>query len=54
MVALRAYDIFIFLVYISKHFDVDLAKAVENKIHKNGEKYPVEKSYNSNKKYNVL
>ncbi len=47
-------DIFIFLIYICKHFDIDLASAVENKIIKNGENYPVDKSLNSNKKYNEL
>jgi NTP pyrophosphatase (non-canonical NTP hydrolase) len=47
-------DIFIFLTYICKHFDIELASVVENKIIKNGENYPIDKSLNSNKKYNEL
>jgi len=47
-------DIFIFLTYIANHFDVDLLSAVESKIDKNGTKYPVDKSYGSNKKYTEL
>lgn len=47
-------DIFIFLVYLSEHFDVDLLKAVDKKIDKNGKKYPVEDSFGNNKKYNEL
>jgi len=47
-------DIAIFLIYISKHYNIDLTKAIEEKINKNAEKYPVSKSKNSNKKYNEL
>jgi len=47
-------DIFIFLTYIAEHFKIDLLTAVEDKIDKNGKKYPVEKSYGSNKKYTEL
>jgi NTP pyrophosphatase (non-canonical NTP hydrolase) len=47
-------DIYIFLTYIAKHFDIDLLSAVESKIDKNGIKYPVDKSYGSNKKYTEL
>jgi NTP pyrophosphatase (non-canonical NTP hydrolase) len=47
-------DIFIFLTYIAEHFNIDLLSAVETKIVKNGKKYPVEKSYGSNKKYTDL
>jgi NTP pyrophosphatase (non-canonical NTP hydrolase) len=47
-------DIFIFLTYIADHFDIDLLAAVESKIDKNGTKYPVDKSYGSNKKYTEL
>src|SRR5687768_5394040 len=34
-------DIFIFLAYISEHFDIDLGEAIELKIDKNAKKYPV-------------
>lgn len=45
-------DVFIFLTYICDHFDIDLKQAVIKKIEHNDKKYPVKKSYNSNKKYN--
>ena len=47
-------DIAIFLIYISKHYNIDLLEVISNKIEKNGIKYPVDKSRNSNKKYNEL
>lgn len=47
-------DIFVFLNYLAQHFDIDLTQAVVEKLHKNNLKYPVEKSYNSNKKYNQI
>jgi NTP pyrophosphatase (non-canonical NTP hydrolase) len=47
-------DVFIFLAYISEHFDIDLGKAIEMKIEKNAKKYPVDKAYGSNKKYTEL
>lgn len=47
-------DIAIFLIYISKHYNIDLLKAISDKIEKNALKYPVDKSRNSNKKYNEL
>lgn len=45
-------DIFIFLTYIMKEFDINLIESVKNKIEINNQKYPVEKSKGSNKKYN--
>lgn len=47
-------DIGIFLIYISNHYNIDLLEAISNKIDKNAKKYPVDKSFNSNKKYNEL
>lgn len=47
-------DVYIFLNYISARFKIDLEKAVLNKIEKNEKKYPVGKSFGSNKKYNEL
>lgn len=47
-------DIFVFLNYLAEHFEIDLTQAVMQKLHKNNLKYPVEKSYNSNKKYNQI
>ncbi len=47
-------DIAIYLIYISKHYNIALMEAINDKIAKNSIKYPVEKSRNSNKKYNEL
>jgi len=47
-------DIAIFLVYICNHYNIHLPEAISEKLKKNGMKYPVEKSRNSNKKYNQL
>ncbi len=47
-------DVFIYLMYLSRHFDVDLSDAVRSKIAQNGEKYPVDRSYGSHKKYTDL
>lgn len=47
-------DIFVYLNYLAHHFEIDLAQAVLEKMNKNNLKYPIEKSYNSNKKYNQL
>jgi len=47
-------DIFIFLIYICDEFDIDLDRAIRKKLKLNNEKYPVEKSKGSNKKYNEL
>ncbi len=47
-------DIFVFLLYLSEGCGIDLSEAVINKIKLNAKKYPVEKSYNSHKKYNEL
>lgn len=47
-------DIFIFLAYISNDLGIDLNEAINRKIDKNNEKYPIEKSKGSNKKYNQL
>ena len=47
-------DIMIFLLYLSDGAQIDLSTAVCEKIEKNGKKYPVEKSYGSNRKYTEL
>ena len=45
-------DILIYLLYLSDESGIDLSEAVKEKISINKNKYPVSKSYNSNKKYN--
>tara|TARA_R110000744_G_scaffold32098_1_gene75160 strand:+ start:118 stop:459 length:342 start_codon:yes stop_codon:yes gene_type:complete len=47
-------DIFIFLIYLCDEFDIDLMESVSRKIKLNNDKYPIEKSKSSNKKYNEL
>jgi NTP pyrophosphatase (non-canonical NTP hydrolase) len=47
-------DIFIFLVYISEKYKIDLEKAVEEKIEIHKLHYPVKKSKGKNTKYNKL
>lgn len=47
-------DIAVYLMYICEHYNIDLLEAIDKKIKKNSLKYPVEKSMNSNKKYNEL
>lgn len=47
-------DIFVFLLYLSEGCNIDLSKAIMNKIKLNEKKYPVEKSFNSHKKYSEL
>ena len=47
-------DIFIFMVYLCNHFEINLLEAVLKKINKNELKYPVEKSRGSSKKYTEL
>lgn len=47
-------DIFIYLAYISEKYHIDLEQAILEKIKINAEKYPISRSYGSNKKYNEL
>ena len=47
-------DILIYLLYIAKEADIHLPEALEDKLVKNAKKYPVEKSYNSSRKYDAL
>jgi NTP pyrophosphatase (non-canonical NTP hydrolase) len=47
-------DVFIYLTYLCHEFKIDLFEATRKKIEKNGEKYPVQKSKGSNRKYDEL
>jgi len=47
-------DIFIYLLYLAQACEVDLPEALIHKLAHNAEKYPVEKSYGSARKYNEL
>jgi len=47
-------DIFIFLIYLCNTLHIDLLREVENKLHINEKKYPVEKAKGTRKKYKDL
>jgi NTP pyrophosphatase (non-canonical NTP hydrolase) len=47
-------DVFYFLLRLAQRYDIDLSEALENKLKKNHEKYPVEKFKGSHKKYNEI
>ncbi len=47
-------DIFIYLLLISRECGVDLIQATRTKLSKNAQKYPVDKSHGSAKKYTEL
>ena len=47
-------DVFIYLTYLCHEFKIDLLDATRKKIEKNGEKYPVQKSKGSKRKYDEL
>ena len=47
-------DILIYSVLMADKTNIDLEEAIEQKLKKNKEKYPVEKAYNSKEKYNEL
>jgi len=47
-------DIFYFLLRISQRYNIDLSRALVEKIEKNKERYPVDKFKGSNKKYNEV
>ena len=47
-------DVFVFLLYLAEAAGIDLSAAVKSKLLVNDKKYPVDKSYNSSKKYTEL
>jgi NTP pyrophosphatase (non-canonical NTP hydrolase) len=47
-------DVLLYLVRLADQLDVDLAAAARAKIARNAEKYPVEKSRGSSRKYDTL
>ncbi|MEX0877794.1 MAG: nucleotide pyrophosphohydrolase [Candidatus Spechtbacterales bacterium] len=47
-------DVLYWVLLISNNLDIDLNKALEAKIEKNAEKYPVEKAKGTAKKYTEL
>ena len=47
-------DIMIYAIDVANYTDIDISDAIIEKLKKNAEKYPLEKSKGSNKKYNEL
>jgi NTP pyrophosphatase (non-canonical NTP hydrolase) len=47
-------DITIYCTLMADKLDINLDQAIEHKLNKNKEKYPVEKAYNSKEKYDEL
>lgn len=47
-------DVLMYLVRLASVLDVDLNAAAQQKLQRNGEKYPVEKSRDTSKKYDQL
>jgi len=47
-------DVLYFLIRIAQKYNIDLTDALEKKMKKNDEKYPIEKARGSNKKYDEL
>jgi NTP pyrophosphatase (non-canonical NTP hydrolase) len=47
-------DVFAYAILLAEKYDFDINEIVASKIQKNGEKYPVDKSKGSAKKYNEL
>jgi NTP pyrophosphatase (non-canonical NTP hydrolase) len=47
-------DVLLYLVRLADQLDVDLGAAARAKIVRNGEKYPVDKSRGSSRKYDAL
>jgi len=47
-------DVAVYLFELADNLDIDIFEAIEEKIKKNGEKYPIEKCKGNNKKYTEL
>ena len=47
-------DIFNYAILIADKYDLDIKQIVMDKLKRNGEKYPIDKSYGSAKKYDEL
>ncbi|USK62031.1 nucleotide pyrophosphohydrolase [Peribacillus asahii] len=47
-------DVVIYALLMSNELEINLEQAIKRKIHKNSQKYPVNKSFGSSKKYTDL
>ena len=53
-VSLEAADVLLYLIRLSDKLNIDLLAAAQEKMRLNAEKYPVDKSRGTSKKYNEL
>ena len=54
MISEEVSDVLYFLLRLAQKYDIDLVTSLEKKMSKNEEKYPLDKSKGSNKKYTEL
>ncbi|MDF9540371.1 nucleotide pyrophosphohydrolase [Bacillus cereus] len=47
-------DVLIYSILLADQMNLDIEEVIQNKLEKNKRKYPVKKSFGSNKKYNEL
>jgi len=47
-------DVFAYAILLAEKYDLDINEIVKAKVKKNGEKYPINKSKGTSKKYNEL
>ncbi len=47
-------DVFYWLIMLSNHYDINLVSALDKKMDKNEEKYPIEKAKGNSAKYSEL
>jgi len=47
-------DVAIYLFELADNLDIDIPNAIERKLEKNAQKYPAEKAWGKNTKYNKL
>lgn len=47
-------DVFYWLIMLANHYNIDLTEALDQKMDKNEEKYPIEKAKGQSKKYTEL
>lgn len=47
-------DVLIYSILLADQMNLDIEEVIQNKLETNKRKYPVEKSFGSNKKYNEL
>lgn len=47
-------DVFMYAILLADHYDFDIEEIILNKLEKNKKKYPVNKAYGKNDKYDKL